>query len=217
MCLFRYLGVTLHSNRTFFTSLQRLLTDNSMSHTKPKHETTKKPGMGVQRKNDVAIHLIYILERLYIRQGKTINNSKKKLRKQFERKQFLKSSKRKEIRMEQTEKLVSTIIKGIQEKKGQGIKVVDLKGIDGTIASYFIICQGNSPAQVEAIAESVSDTVRIDLHEKATNCVGLENCQWVAIDFTDVLVHVFLPEARQFYDLDNLWQDAKVTDIPDLD
>lgn len=77
MCLFRYLGVTLHSNRTFFTSLQRLLTDNSMSHTKPKHETTKKPGRGVQRKNNVAIHLIYILERFYIRQGKTINNSKK--------------------------------------------------------------------------------------------------------------------------------------------
>ncbi len=77
MCLFRYLGVTLHSNRTFFTSLQRLLTDNSMSHTNPKHETTKKTGRGVQRKNDVAIHLIYILERLYIRQGKTINNSKK--------------------------------------------------------------------------------------------------------------------------------------------
>ena len=50
MCLFRYLGVTLHSNRTFFASLQRLLTDNSMSHTKPKHETTPKPGMGVQRK-----------------------------------------------------------------------------------------------------------------------------------------------------------------------
>lgn len=77
MCLFRYLGVTLHSNRTFFTSLQRLLTDNSMSHTNPKHETTKKTGRGVQRKNDVAIHLIYILERLYIRQGETINNSKK--------------------------------------------------------------------------------------------------------------------------------------------
>lgn len=77
MCLFRYLGVTLHSNRTFFTSLQRLLTDNSMSHTNPKHETTKKTGRGVQKKNDVAIHLIYILERLYIRQGETINNSKK--------------------------------------------------------------------------------------------------------------------------------------------
>lgn len=77
MCLFRYLGVTLHSNRTFFTSLQRLLTDNSMSHTNPKHETTKKTGRGVQRKNNVAIHLIYILERFYIKRGKTINNSKK--------------------------------------------------------------------------------------------------------------------------------------------
>ena len=52
-----------------FASLQRLLTDNSMSHTKPKHETTPKPGMGVQRKNDVAIHLIYIIERFYIKQG----------------------------------------------------------------------------------------------------------------------------------------------------
>ena len=126
-------------------------------------------------------------------------------------------SKKKEIRMEQTETLVSTIIEGIQEKKGQGIKVVDLRGIDGTIASYFVICQGNSPSQVEAIAESVSDTVRIKLHEKATGCVGLDNCQWVAIDFTDVLVHIFLPETRQFYDLDNLWQDAKVTDIADID
>lgn len=119
--------------------------------------------------------------------------------------------------MEQTEKLVSTITKGIQEKKGKGISIVDLRGIDGTIASYFIICEGNSPSQVEAIAESVGDTVRMDLHEKPTHVVGLENCQWVAIDFTDVLVHIFLPEARQYYDLDNLWQDAKVTEIPDID
>ena len=119
--------------------------------------------------------------------------------------------------MNTTKQLVETITEGIQEKKGSKIVIADLSHLDGTIAKYFIICQGNSPAQVEAIAESVSDTVRIDLHEKATNCVGLENCQWVAIDFTDVLVHVFLPEARQFYDLDNLWQDAKVTDIPDLD
>ena len=119
--------------------------------------------------------------------------------------------------MNETKALIEAITEGIQDKKGKRIVIADLTEIDDTICNYFIICQGNSPAQVEAIAESVSDTVRIDLHEKATNCVGLENCQWVAIDFTDVLVHVFLPEARQFYDLDNLWQDAKVTDIPDLD
>ena len=119
--------------------------------------------------------------------------------------------------MEQTEKLVSTIVKGIQEKKGQGVSIIDLRGIDGTIASYFVICQGNSPSRVEAIAESVGDTARIDLKEKPTSVVGLGNSQWVAMDYTDVLVHIFLPEARQFYDLDNLWQDAKVTEVPDID
>ena len=58
---------------------------------------------------------------------------------------------------------------------------------------------------------------RIDLKEKPTSVVGLGNSQWVAMDYTDVLVHIFLPEARQFYDLDNLWQDAKVTEVPDID
>ena len=67
--------------------------------------------------------------------------------------------------MESTEKLVRTIIKGIQEKKGSNIAVADLSGIDGTICHYFVICQGNSPAQVEAIAESVGDMARMELKE----------------------------------------------------
>lgn len=119
--------------------------------------------------------------------------------------------------MEQTEKLVSTITKGIQEKKGQDITVVDLRGIDGAVASFFVICQGNSPSQVEAIAESVGDTVRMDLHEKPANVIGLGTSQWVAMDYTDVLVHVFLPETRAFYDLENLWEDAALTNIPNID
>ncbi len=77
MCLFRYLGVTLHSNRTFFASLQRLLTDNSMSHTKPKHETTPKTRHGRAEKKRRRDTPFYIIERFYIKQGKTINNSKK--------------------------------------------------------------------------------------------------------------------------------------------
>ena len=119
--------------------------------------------------------------------------------------------------METKDKLVDAIVKGIQEKKGQNITIADLRGLDGSIANYFVICQGNSPSQVEAIAESVGDTARIDLKEKPTSVVGLGNSQWVAMDYTDVLVHIFLPEARQFYDLDNLWQDAKVTEVPDID
>lgn len=119
--------------------------------------------------------------------------------------------------MTTTQQFVKTIVKGIQEKKGQNITIVDLTKVEGAIASYFVICQGNSPSQVEAITESIADTARIEAGEKPTSVVGLGNDQWVAMDYTDVLVHVFLPEIRAFYDLENLWQDAKLTTIPNLD
>ena len=80
-----------------------------------------------------------------------------------------------------------------------------------------MVCQGGSPTQVEAIAESISDTVRQQLKEKPAHVVGLENAQWVAMDYTDVLVHIFLPDVRQYYDLEHLWADAPLTNIPDLD
>lgn len=119
--------------------------------------------------------------------------------------------------MEQTTTLVQTIVKGIQEKKGHDIVVADLDGIDGTICRYFIVCQGNSPAQVEAIAESVGDMARMELKEKPAHVVGLENAQWVAMDYGDVLVHIFLPDIRQYYDLEHLWEDAQLSRIADLD
>ena len=117
--------------------------------------------------------------------------------------------------MVQTETLVQTIIKGIQEKKGSNIVVADLSGIDGNICNNFIVCQGNSPTQVEAIAESVGDMARMELQERPAHVVGLENAQWVAMDYTDVLVHIFLPDVRQYYDLEHLWDDAQLTHIPD--
>lgn len=115
------------------------------------------------------------------------------------------------------EKLVDTIIKGIQEKKGQDITVVDLRGIDGAIASFFVICQGNTPTQVEAITDSVAETARIDAGEKPAHVVGLELAHWVAMDFTDVIVHIFVPDMRSYYNIENLWQDAQQTEIPNLD
>jgi len=113
--------------------------------------------------------------------------------------------------------LVKTITEAIQEKKGSNIVIADLKKIEGTICQYFIICTGNSPTQVEAIAESVGDTVRERLKEKPAHVVGLENAMWVAMDYTDVLVHIFLPDVREYYDLEHLWEDATLTNIPDLD
>lgn len=119
--------------------------------------------------------------------------------------------------MTESTALVKTITKGIQEKKGQDIVIADLRNIDGAIANYFVICQGNSPSQVEAIAESISETCIKDTGEKAVNVNGLGTDQWVAIDYVDVLVHIFLPETRAFYDLENLWEDAKLTRVPNLD
>ena len=116
--------------------------------------------------------------------------------------------------MEQTKLLVETITKGIQEKKGKNITIVDLRDIEANIVNYFIICQGNSPTQVEAITESVDDIVKQNIGESPVNVVGLGNDQWVALDYVDVFVHIFQPEIRNFYDLENLWQDAKLTRIP---
>lgn len=119
--------------------------------------------------------------------------------------------------MEETKQLVDIITEGIQEKKGSGIVIADFREIEGSIANYFVICQGSSPAQVEAIAESVSDFARKKAGEKPVNVVGLGNDQWVAIDYVDVLVHIFQPETRAFYDLENLWEDAPLTKIADID
>ena len=117
--------------------------------------------------------------------------------------------------MEEIKKLTDTIVKGIQEKKGFRIIVADLTGLDGAICKYFVICQGNSPTQVEAITESVEEFARLNTGEKPIKVVGLENAQWVAMDYVDVMVHVFLPDVREYYNLETLWQDAKQTEIPD--
>lgn len=115
------------------------------------------------------------------------------------------------------EALQKTIIEGIQEKKGQDITVIDLRDIEGAIAQYFVICQGNTPTQVEAITESVAEMARQQLNEKPAHVVGLELAHWVAMDFTDVIVHIFVPDMRTYYNIENLWQDAHITNIPNLD
>ncbi len=119
--------------------------------------------------------------------------------------------------MEQTNKLVESIVKGIQEKKGTNIVIADLRGIDGTICDYFVICQGSSPTQIDAITDSVEEVARVEAGEKPVKIAGLTNAEWVAMDYTDVLVHIFLPEMRQYYNLEDLWEDAKLTRVSDID
>ena len=119
--------------------------------------------------------------------------------------------------MNETKTLVEKITEGIQEKKGKNIIIADLTGIEDTICKFFIICKGNSPSQILAITDSVRDYVKKTTGEKVYAIDGLRNAQWVAMDYGNIMVHIFLPEARAHYNLETLWADAKLTAIPDLD
>lgn len=111
--------------------------------------------------------------------------------------------------------LVDAIVAGIQEKKGRAIRIIDLGGISGAICQFFIICQGNTPMQVAAIADSIEETARQRTRQKPLSVDGTRNAHWIAIDYADVVAHVFVPDARQFYDIEHLWGDAQMTDVAD--
>lgn len=118
----------------------------------------------------------------------------------------------------ETKNLVNLIVDAMQDKKAHGIVVVDMSDIDGGICSAFVICQGNSPAQVDAIARQVGDKLRLsEGYVRPLSVAGLSAARWVAMDYVVVMVHIFLPEERRFYNLENLWADATITTVPDLD
>lgn len=119
--------------------------------------------------------------------------------------------------MKEDNRLLNNIISGIQEKKGKNITIIDLEGISGVVCDYFVICEGNSPSQVSAVAESVEHIVKKDTKESPLRVQGQSMAEWIGIDYGDIIVHIFLPEMRSFYNIENLWSDAKIETIPTLD
>ena len=118
--------------------------------------------------------------------------------------------------MNETKILVNTIIDALQEKKGKKIITMDLSKLEGSICQYFIICQGNTPTQVSALSDSVWDIVYDRLREKPMGAIGMQQAQWIAMDYGTVMIHIFIPAIREYYNLENLWEDANVTEIPDV-
>ena len=112
--------------------------------------------------------------------------------------------------------LITTIIEGIQERKGRGITHVDMTGIESAATSHFVICSGTSTMQVGAIADCVREYVQQHAGVKTYNCDGFQNAQWIVLDYGNIYVHVFLPEYRELYDLEHLWNDAQLVNIPDI-
>lgn len=119
--------------------------------------------------------------------------------------------------MDQTKALVQTIVEGLQEKKGKNIVTVDLTRLPGAICQYMVICEGNTPTQVSALSDSVWDFAHRDAGEKPLSIDGAQRAEWIGMDYGTVLVHIFLPQLREFYNLENLWSDAKVNPIANLD
>jgi len=112
-----------------------------------------------------------------------------------------------------TDDLISVIIQGIEEVKGENIQLLDLRDIENTVCDYFIICSGNSNTQVKAISGSVQKTVSKQIKDKPWHIEGENNAEWILMDYVNVAVHVFQKQIRDFYDIESLWGDAKITEI----
>lgn len=119
--------------------------------------------------------------------------------------------------MQKNIEITSPIIEAITDKKGKKITTIDLSGFETAPTSKLIICQGNSTSQVSAIADSIREKVQKECDVKPMNYDGYRNSQWIIIDYGNIMVHVFLPQFREFYSLESLWNDAPAEEIPDLD
>ncbi len=112
------------------------------------------------------------------------------------------------VRLTRNSKIFKTIIKAIQEKKGENVVSLDLRKIPEAVSDFFVVCEASSTTQVKAIADSIEEEVRKNCDELPYKHEGRQTLQWVLIDYVNVVVHVMLPENRRFYKLEEMWSDA---------
>jgi ribosome-associated protein len=104
-------------------------------------------------------------------------------------------------------------VRAAESKKATEIKVLDLTGIT-SFADFFVICTGSNSRQVQAIADEVGMQMKQQARELPLSLEGYDQAEWVLLDYGDLLVHVFSPKAREYYDLERLWRSAKTVEIP---
>jgi ribosome-associated protein len=112
--------------------------------------------------------------------------------------------------------LNALIIDSIQDIKGKNIVKMDLRHLHDAPTDYFIVCQGDSNVQVRSIAENIHKRAKQELGVVANHIEGAQASRWVLVDFFNVVVHVFYPETRAFYQIEDLWSDAKTTVYEDI-
>jgi len=110
-----------------------------------------------------------------------------------------------------SEQLCHLVVKGMQEKKALDVVIMDLRDIKNAITDFFVICTGNSDTQIDAIGDSIEAEVYKVISEHPWQREGKEAKEWILIDYVDVVAHVFKKDRREFYGLEQLWGDAKIT------
>jgi len=118
-------------------------------------------------------------------------------------------------RLTKSSKILKTIIKAIQDKKGERLVLLDLRKIPEAVADFFLVCEATTNVQVRAIAHGVEDEVKKVIGETPYRHEGHQSMQWVLIDYVNIVVHVFQPEQRKFYRLEEMWSDAEATEYED--
>ncbi|MBC7628811.1 ribosome silencing factor [Ferruginibacter sp.] len=118
-------------------------------------------------------------------------------------------------RLTKNSKIIKAIIHAIQEKKGENIVSLDLRKIPEAVADFFIICQASNNTQLKAIADFIEEDVKLKCGEPPYKHEGKQAQQWILIDYVNVVVHIMLPEPRKFYQLEEMWSDASVTEHND--
>lgn len=114
----------------------------------------------------------------------------------------------------ETKKLLDVISEALLSKKANDITLLDVSELT-TLTDYFVVCHGNSDTQIKALADAVEEDVQKHTSEKAWRKEGLNARTWIILDFVNVVVHVMNKEKRDYYGIEKMWNDAKVTQISD--
>lgn len=124
---------------------------------------------------------------------------------------LLNTRKKSTTKLSKNSKLFKTIIKAIQDKKGEDVVCLDLRKIPEAVADFFVICTANSSPQCKAIADNIDDEVYNVCGEKPYKQEGYQTQQWILVDYVDVVVHIMQPATRKFYKLEEMWNDADIS------
>jgi len=110
--------------------------------------------------------------------------------------------------------LANVVLEGMQDKKGINIKLLDLRHVSNSVVDYFVICSGNTDTQVKALMDSVEEEVENKIGESPWMREGITNREWIILDYVDVVAHIFKKNKREYYGIEELWGDAKITSYP---